>query len=67
MSVYVGTLKYIVIQEFVFSAFNDQFEKLYRTLERVFHQVYKHSFSVYHINKNETKVKTYYVQMASIS
>ena len=27
---------------FVSSSFNDQFEKLYQTLERVFHQVSKH-------------------------
>ena len=27
---------------FVFSAFNNQLEKLYQTLERVFHQVFKH-------------------------
>ena len=27
---------------FVFSAFNDQFEKLYQTLQRAFHQVSNH-------------------------
>ena len=32
---------------FVFSTFNDQFKKLYQTLERLFHQVSKHYFSVF--------------------
>ena len=30
------------LSSFVFSVFNEQFEKLYQTLERMFHQVFKH-------------------------
>ena len=34
--------KFLEIFSFVFSAFKDQYKKLYQTLERGFHQVAKH-------------------------
>ena len=48
---------------FVFSAFNDQFEKLYQTIEAVFHQVSAPRFST-HFAVSVSLCLIYYIKVA---